>query len=211
MIRVLLVDDHLLFAQGMTSMFTPEDGISIIKHTPNGKEVPHILNKTEVDLILMDIDMPAISGIETLDLLASKGIDVPVLMLTMHQSMKMIKSALERGAYGYILKDASKAQLIEAIQTTSEKKNYFHSKINDQIFNFLRGKNKPKTASELSNREIEVIKHLSEGRNSKAIAEKLFISEHTVRTHRRNIMHKVQVKNTTELIGWAIQKGIIEI
>lgn len=210
MIKVLIVDDHLLFAEGITTMFTSADGIVVVKHTQNGKEVPHILDEEQIDVILMDIDMPIINGIETLQLITSQGYDVPVLMLTMHQSMRMIKGALEKGAYGYILKDASKHELVEAIQKASKQEYYYHPKVSNQVFDYLRGKNTIKTnIEELSNRELEVIKLLAEGMNSKEIAQVLFISEHTVRTHRRNILHKVQVKNTTELVRLAIEKGLI--
>lgn len=210
MIKVLIVDDHHLFAEGVTAMFKPEDGIIIVSHTKNGNAVPAILDTTEVDVILMDIDMPVIDGIATMELLRSKGYDKPILMLTMHQSIKQIKSALEKGAQGYILKDASKAELVLAIINTSKLISYFHPKINDQIFNYFRGKNTQKTeAHELTNREKEIIRCLAEGMNTKGISATLFISEHTVKTHRRNIMHKLNVKTSAELIKLAVDEGII--
>lgn len=208
MIRVLIVDDHHLFAEGVKSMFNAADGIEIVSHTMNGNAIPSILETTDVDLILMDIDMPAIDGIASMELLKSKGFDKPILMLTMHQSIKMIRDALEKGAQGYILKDASKADLVLAIKTTSQRQNYFHPKINDQVFNYLRGKNTVNT-DQLSSREKEIIKCVSEGMNTKAISGVLFISEHTVKTHRRNIMHKLNVKTSAELIKLALDKGLI--
>lgn len=210
MIKVLIVDDHDLFAEGMKSMFKPDDGIEVIEHTKNGNQVTSILEHSAVDVILMDIDMPIIDGIATMELLLNKGYDKPILMLTMHQSMKQIKRALEKGAQGYILKDASKKELVEAIKTTSERKNYFHSKINDQVFDYFRGKSKSNTIpTELSEREKEIIKCLADGLNGKAIASTLFISEHTVKTHRRNIMHKLKVKTSAELVRLSIEKEII--
>ncbi|KLT68011.1 MULTISPECIES: response regulator [Flavobacterium] len=210
MIKVLIVDDHHLFAEGVKSMFKPEDGIEIVEHTKNGNTIPSILDTMTIDTILMDIDMPILDGIASMELLKSKGYDVPILMLTMHQSMKQIKSALEKGAQGYILKDASKAELVQAIIDTSQRKNYFHSKINEQLFNYFRGKNLNKNnMQELSEREKEIIKCVADGMNTKAISGILFISEHTVKTHRRNIMHKLQVKTSPELIKLAIEKGII--
>ena len=212
MIKVLLVDDHRLFAEGVKSMFKPADGIDIVGHTQNGNEVPSILKSSKVDVILMDIDMPVIDGIATLELLKSSGFDTPALMLTMHQSMRQIKGALEKGAQGYILKDASKTELIEAIVNTSQRKNYFHPKINEQVFDYFRGQNKSNTLTDnLSEREMEVIKCLANGMNSKAIGNELFISEHTVKTHRRNIMHKLRVKTSAELIKLAFERKIIEV
>ncbi len=210
MIKALIVDDHALFATGMKTMFEPEDGIEVVGETKNGHEVPFILEEKEVDVVLMDIDMPLIDGIATMDLLRHKGIDVPILMLTMHQSISRIRSSLEKGAQGYILKDASKSELVEAITRVSQRKNYFHPKINDEVFEYFRGKTKFRNSlQELSKREIEIIRCLSEGKNSKAIAEKLVISEHTVRTHRRNIMQKLQVKTSAELVRLAMDRELI--
>ncbi len=212
MIKVLIVDDHDLFAEGMKSMFKPADNIEVVGHTTNGKSVPSILEDLDIDVILMDIDMPVIDGIATMELLKSRNIDKPTLMLTMHQSMKKVKGALEKSAQGYILKDASKKELVEAIEKTSRRENYFHPKINDQVFDYFRGKHKTDSGVEdLSEREKEIIQCLAKGQNSKAIAETLFISEHTVKTHRRNIMHKLNVKTSAALIHVAIDKGIIEM
>lgn len=210
MIKVLIIEDHLLFAEGVKSMFKPEDEIEIKAHTQNGNEVPSILENQEIDVILMDIDMPVMDGIATMELLDKKGYDIPILMLTMHKSLQKIRESLEKGAQGYILKDASKPELIEAIKATSERRNYFHTRINDQIFDYFRGKHRSKSViDELSDREKEVVRCLANGMNSKAIADNLFISQHTVKTHRRNIMHKLNVKTSAELIRLAIEKGII--
>lgn len=212
MIKILVVDDHHLFAEGLKSMFRPEDGISVVAVTENGHEVPSILESQQIDAILLDIDMPIIDGLGTMELLKSKGFDTPILMLTMHQSMKYIKSALEKGAQGYILKDASRKDLVEAVTNTSQRKNYFHPKINEQVFDYFRGKSTTKADSQnLSEREKEIIECLADGMNTKAISESLFISEHTVKTHRKNIMHKLRVKTSAELVKLAIEKGIISI
>ena len=210
MIRALIVDDHALFATGMKSMFEPEDGIEITCETRNGHEVPSILKENEVDVIIMDIDMPVIDGIATMDMLKREGVDTPILMLTMHQSISRIRGSLESGAQGYILKDASKAELVEAITKVSQRKNYFHPKINEEVFDYFRGKTSSKNKlQELSKREMEIIKCLSQGMNSAAISECLFISKHTVRTHRRNIMQKLNVKTSAELVKLAVDRELI--
>ena len=211
MINILIVDDHQLFAEGLKSMFNPKDEISVVGHTTNGYEVPNLLNDLEVDVVLMDIDMPQIDGIATLELMKKEGFDVPVLMLTMHQSLKYIRKALERGAQGYMLKAASKKEVIDAIETVNQRKNYFHEKVSEQVFDYFRGKRTSEPNSQnLSTRELEIVKCLAEGLNSKQVGEKLFISQQTVRTHRRNIMHKLHVKTTGELIRLSMEKGWIE-
>ncbi|QHS62876.1 response regulator [Chitinophaga agri] len=210
MINVLIVDDHHLFAEGVISLFKPEDGIAVVRHTSNGHELPELLSENDIDVILLDIDMPVLNGIACMDLLKDKGYDKPVVMLTMHQSMRQIKAALEKGAQGYILKDASKAELLQAILNASERKNYFHPRINDQVFDYFRGMNTTHSGSTaLSEREKEIIRCLAEGMNTKSISGTLYISEHTVKTHRRNIMHKLNVKTSAELIKLAVDKGFI--
>ena len=210
MIKVLIVDDHDLFVEGVKSMFLPEDGIVVTCQTKNGNEVPSILENHVIDVILLDIDMPILDGIATMDLLKRKGIDIPILMLTMHQSIKRIRGSLERGAQGYILKDASREDLIEAIRKVSQRQNYFHPRINDEVFDYFRGKTAAKnTLQELSEREIQIIKCVSEGKNTKEIAEALFLSEHTVKTHRRNIMQKLHVKSAAEMVKLAVDRELI--
>jgi len=208
MINILIVDDHLMFAEGLASMFKPEDQIKVVAHTTNGNEVPSILTTHEIDIILMDLSMPIIDGIDTMQLIKQKGFDVPILMLTMHQAFRQIKAALEKGAQGYIVKDASAKDLKKAIELTSKRETYFHPAVNEQVFNYLRGK-KIKSEDILSEREVEIIKCLAEGLNTKDIADQLFISEHTVKTHRRNIMHKMNVKTSAELVKKAIDSDLI--
>ncbi len=210
MIRVLVIDDHELFAEGVKSMFKSEDEIEVACSTKNGNEAPSILEKEKIDVILLDLDMPILDGISTMNLLKSKSFDLPILILTMHQSMKQIKTAMEKGAQGYILKDASKPELIQAIKDVSQGKVYFHPKISNQIFDYFRGKASSKnTVQELSEREIEIIKCLAEGMNTRTISEVLFISEHTVKTHRRNIMHKLHVKTSASLVKLATDRKLI--
>lgn len=212
MIKVLLVDDHPLFAEGMQAMFKPGDNIEMVRHTKNGNELVSILATTEVDVILMDIDMPIMDGLATMELLKEHGISKPILMLTMHQSMRYVKKALEKGVQGYILKDASKEELVEAIKKVSQRENYFHTKISDQVFDYFRDKKRTNLdLNELSEREKEIIRCLADGLNSKEVAEKLNISRHTVKTHRRNIMHKLNVNTSAALIRLAIEKGIIQV
>lgn len=179
MIKIFIVDDHYLFAQGLKAMFRPGDGIEVVASTTNGKEAPSILEKEDIDIILMDISMPILDGIETMQLIFESGFHLPVLMLTMHQDIRQIKRALENGAQGYILKDASKEELIEAIETVYRRQNYFHPKVNNQVFDHLRGKrsqNKDDLASQLSDREKEIIASLAQGMNGNQVAQNLFIS-----------------------------------
>ena len=192
-------------------MFIEEDGIKVVAVCPNGHSVPSILASVEVDVILMDISMPILDGTETMLLIKKAGYDIPILMLTMHKTIKHIKKALELGAQGYILKDATKNELIEAISLASKRENYFHPKIHNEIFDYFRGEKNTShdEIEQFSDREMEIIGFISKGINSREIGAKLFISEFTVKTHRRNIMHKLGVKNTAELIRLVVENGII--
>lgn len=211
MINVLIVDDHQLFAEGVRSMFVQGDGITVKDVCTNGHQVPSILDSQQIDVILLDISMPILDGMGTLELMSKGGYEVPVLMLTMHRTIRHIKKSLELGVQGYILKDATKAELIEAITKTSQRENYFHPKIHNEVFDYFRGVRRVDTGviDQLSEREREIIAFISKGINSREIGEQLFISEFTVKTHRRNIMHKLGVKNTAELIRFAVENEII--
>ncbi|MEL6535059.1 MAG: response regulator transcription factor [Bacteroidota bacterium] len=210
MIHALLIDDHQLLIQGMKALFTAEDGIEIAEATHNGHEAPELLASGQFDILLLDISMPILEGPGVLRLLKEQEISTPVLMLTMHQDIKHIRRTLELGAMGYILKDAHKEELQEAIEKVAAGKNYFHPKIQDEVFAYFAGRQQNAgTEVQLSKREIEIIAALAEGTNSEQIAEKLFISKNTVRTHRRNIMQKVGVKTSAELIHIAMERGWI--
>ena len=210
MIQVLLVDDHQLFIEGLKAMFTAEDGIAITQSTHNGNEVPELIQNGSFDLVLLDISMPILDGPGVLELLNKRNITLPVLMLTMHSGFKELRRTLSLGAAGYVLKDSSREELVEAVKTVARGENYFHAKVQTQMLEYFRGK---KSAEEergqLSEREIEIIREIAAGGTSKEIAERLFLSEHTVRTHRRNILHKLGLNNTAELIHQAMEQGWI--
>ena len=207
MINALIVDDHEMFAEGVRAMFNQSDQVSVIASTINGHEVPELVTKLEVDVILMDISMPILDGLETMKLLHESRVTTSVLMLTMHDSFGKIKKALEYGAKGYILKNATKNELLEAIRVVSQGQNYFHPKISHQIFEYFKKGSKPDISDgSISAREKEIIALLAQGLSSHDIAEQLFLSEHTIKTHRRNIIHKMGVKNTAELIQTALKK-----
>lgn len=208
MIRALLVDDHRLFIEGVTAMFRQEDGVAIAHSTQNGNEVPSLLREHKVDVVLLDISMPIIDGLGVLKLIQEEGHMVPVLMLTMHAGMKELRQALSLGVGGYVLKDATKAELLEAITAVANGQNYFHRKIQQQMLDYFRGKKSTSEAqNQLSERELEIIREIANGGTSKDIAERLFLSDHTVRTHRRNILHKLGIHNTAELIHMAMENG----
>jgi len=210
MIKALIVDDHRLFREGMAAMFEPEDGIAITQSTGNGREVPALLAEHPVDIVLLDISMPVLDGIGVLKLMQEKGLTAPVLMLTMHAGLRELRNALALGIAGYVLKDASREELVAAITTVAKGGNYFHDKIQQQMLDYFRGKKaSDNIKDQLSEREIEIIKEIAAGGSSKDIAQRLFLSEHTVRTHRRNILHKLGLHNAAELVHLATEKGWI--
>ncbi|HAA11454.1 MAG TPA: hypothetical protein DCE41_07030 [Cytophagales bacterium] len=210
MINVLIVDDHELFRQGISALFSGEEGIQVVDTTHNGFVVPELVRRHKIDVILLDMSMPILDGPGVLELLQQEGEEVPVLMLTVHAGLNEIKKALTLGAAGYVLKDANKATLKQAIEALAGGGNYFHQKIQQQMIDFFRGQSKQTKAEEsLSERELEIVRELAKGDSGPVIADRLHLSEYTVRSHRRNILHKLGAKNTAELIHMAMERGWI--
>lgn len=191
-------------------MFAEVEDLTVAAITHNGHAVPELITTHAIDVVLLDISMPILDGPGVLQLLQKEGLATPVLILTMHTSLKDVRKCLSLGAAGYILKDARLPDLVEAVRQIAEGGNYFHPKIQQQMLAFFQGKKiNDQTKTRLSRRELEIIRALAQGDSSKEIAERLFLSDHTVRTHRRNILLKLGVNNTPELIHLAMENGWI--
>lgn len=209
MIKVMAIDDHPLFCEGLRAMFTEGDGIVVTDTMTDGNQAIARLKEVDVDVILTDLNMPNMHGLELIKEIKANGIDTPILVLTMYSDISHLKKALARKVSGYILKDASKQELMEAINKVAEGKTYFHPKVHDQVFDYLGGSKSSRKEEVFSPREKEVIEWIAKGLRSKEIAEKLFISEFTVRTHRKNIMQKIGVRNGAELINYVNERGLL--
>ena len=210
-IKVLLVDDHQIIIDGLKSLLKNQDEIIVAGEANNGREALRILDLLEIDVILMDIDMPVMNGIDTLKEIKRLGLSAKVIILSMHNEAGMIKSLVTIGASGYLLKSSPKDEVINAIKKVAGGQQFFSSEVTLAILN--KQQNNFQDSSPhielLSDRETEIVQLIAEGFSNKEIGSKLFISHRTVDTHRTNIMKKLNVSNIAGLISYAIRNGIV--
>lgn len=210
-IKLLLVDDHQIIRNGIKLMLKNNIEFEIASEASSGEEAISYLerNSNRVDVIMMDIDMPGMGGIAATEIITQKYKNIKVLALTMHVEETFITHMMKAGAIGYILKEANTNELIMAINTVALGKKYYSNEVSVAMINALMSKDNSQGTS-LSEREIEVLKYIAAGDTNKEAGEKLFISPRTVETHRRNILSKLDVKNTAEMIKYAFQHQLIE-
>jgi two-component system nitrate/nitrite response regulator NarL len=205
-IRVLLVDDHPLVLDGIRSRLEDDAEILIVGEAGNGEEALDMAERYNPDIVLMDINMPIMNGIEAAEKFVIQHPDVKLLMLTMHDSREYITKVLKAGAKGYILKDVSSNEMLIAIKSVYQGKTYYSSGVTDILVNESTQKEVP-----LTDREKTILQLLAEGSSNKHVARELDISVRTVETHRRNIKRKLEVKTSAGLVKYAIENGIVEI
>lgn len=205
-IRILIADDHKLFRQGIALMIESMPEFEIAGHAANGMMVIQSLKNTPVDIILLDIEMPQMNGIETIKHLRKHKDPTPILVLTMHQSLQFVQSVLRAGANGYLPKDSGQSKLKKAILSIIRTGKYIDDEVAKKYMEKMLNRI-PNT--ELSNREIEVIKLIGDQLTTKEVAERMHLSTHTIESHRQNAMLKLGVKNTAGLIKIAVERGLI--
>ena len=213
-IRILLADDHTILRSGIRSLLETEPGLSVIGEAEDGRVAVSMACKLKPDLVIMDIAMPLLNGVEATRHIKIQCPDVKVLVLSMHDNEDYIRQALEAGAMGYILKDAATQELISAIRSVYRGEAVLSPAVTRLVIeDYLRwGGTRPQEESDsLSPREREVLQLIAEGYTNKQIAEILSISIKTVQAHRNNLMQKLDLHDRGELIKYAIQKKIIEI
>jgi two-component system response regulator DegU len=215
-IKILIVDDHQLIVNGLKAMLEPIDGLEIIGEANDGKDA--ILKATELnpDVIIMDISMPILSGIEASKLILQKRPEIKILALTQHEEGEYVLQMINAGAYGYLLKNSRKEEFIEAIYSIYRGEKYFSKKISNILLNNLLQSKKinieeNKTEVSLTKREKEIIQKIAEEMSNQQIADELNISLRTVETHRRNVMQKLNVKNAVSLVKYAVQNHLISL
>jgi two-component system nitrate/nitrite response regulator NarL len=206
MINIMIADDHKMIIDGLTSMLATEAGVKVTAEASSGRELLEKMQYSPVDIILMDINMPELDGIEATRKVKAKYPAVRILVISMYNNPEFIRSLLEAGASGYILKNTGKDELMEAIRQVHAGHNYYGKEVTKVMMESLRGSS-PNSNFSLTNREKEVLKLIVEECTTSEIAERLFISTHTVETHRKNLLSKLNLKNTAGLVKYAIEKG----
>jgi DNA-binding NarL/FixJ family response regulator len=211
--KLLICDDHNLISEGIELMLQNSLETFEIHIVNSGKLALQFLQKQSVDVLILDISMPEMDGLEVLDAIQSQELTVHALMLTMHNQIEYIKKAMSKGAKGYILKNTSKEMLIEAIHKVAKGETYVDSRLTSILIDDLTETPKPeKTAAvKLTPREIDILKLIAQNKKTKEIAELLFISVNTVQSHKKNLYSKLNIHSVSELVTYAFQHGFVEI
>jgi DNA-binding NarL/FixJ family response regulator len=214
--KVVLVDDHQLIRMGIIALLKFESCIEVIGEVNKAREALNYIDQKKPDVVLMDISLDDGDGILLTQEIVKIHKNVKVIMLSMHIKEDFIQRSIRAGASGYILKDSPKEELVKAIKEVSKGNKYFASEVSQLMVSSYVSKaggfaSKKRKISGLTNREIEIIRLLSDGLSNQKISEQLGISHRTVDTHRTNIMQKVNVKNVAELIKYSIMNKLIEV
>lgn len=213
-IRVMIIDDHQLIIDGLSSILQDEENVLFVGGANSMEQALELLEKQQVDVALADINMPGKSGIEVTRKLKELYPEIQVLALTMHEDITMITRMVEAGASGYILKRTNMNEVLEAIRVVADKGKYLGRDVQALMMENLNSSDHTKepsgnTPATLTNREKEILNLVAKEYNNSEIAEKLFISERTVETHRRNIFTKTKTKTIVGLIKYAIREGLV--
>jgi DNA-binding NarL/FixJ family response regulator len=207
--QIVLCDDHVMFREGIRGVIEIMPELKVVGELGDGLELMEFMKTANPDMVILDISMPKVQGIEATKEIKKTHPKVKVLILTMHKSTEHLIRAFSVGADGYLLKENARSDLIAAIDKIRHGKTYVSPLITDQIGEmFVHRKGRPTAPTEtLTSREIEVLTLLSEGKSSKEIAELLFISTMTVQNHRANIKKKLNIRKNADLVKYAIQRG----
>ena len=213
MIRVLVVDDHAILRDGIRSILESQEDIVVVGEASDGAEALEYVSTLLPDLVLMDISMPKTNGLEATRLIKERFPEVKVLILTQHDNREYIAPALGAGASGYVLKRSGRREMLNALRQVYEQGTFLTSSITQEVFQEYSqtGQNGKESEHLLTDRERQVLQLVVEGKSNKEIAMVLGISPKTVSVHRTNIMSKLDVQNTVELIRYATSNPLVSL
>jgi DNA-binding NarL/FixJ family response regulator len=212
-IKILIADDHQLFREGLVNLLADSSEIEVVAQAEHGRDAIEKAKNYLPHIAILDIGMPIINGIEVTKILKRDLPEIKVIALSMHAGKQYIKGMLEAGACGYLFKNCTYYQLIDAVKTVFDGKKYLSNKITEILINeYLEPEEKIASPRlELTERELEILKLIAEGNTTRNISEKTFISIKTVGTHKQNILEKLHLKTTADLVKFAIKQGIISL
>ena len=214
MISIILVDDHAIMRDGLRHLLSQESDIEVVGEADNGRDAVKLVLEKKPDMVIMDVAMQDMNGIEATRQIKSEDPDIKVIALSMHSERQIVVGIFRAGASGYLLKESSSLELVEAIRTIHLGRKYLSQKISDIVLQEISDIKKDTGeigVDVLTNRECEILQLISEGNSTKKIAEVLFISPKTVESHRANIMEKLDIHNIPELTKYAIRAGITSL
>lgn len=213
MIRVILADDHTILRSGLRLLLERQGDVEVIGEASDGRETVDLLDTLEPDVVVIDVAMPNLNGIEATRQITSRYPQVGVAMLSMHSDESYVLRALKAGARGYLLKDSAEADLIEAIRAIHSGRSFFSPAISrmlqEDFIRDLQGRDAEDSYELLTAREREILQLIAEGNSNKDVANRLNLSLYTVETHRTHILQKLNLHSIPELILYAVRKGII--
>ena len=214
MVRVLLADDHDLMRRGIRGLLESESDLEVCGEAANGREALALASSLKPDVLVLDLGMPELNGLDALKQIHKEVPATEVLVFSMHDSEGLVREVFSAGARGYVLKSDAARYLVEAIRSLSQHKPFFTERISEAILSSLVASKvdggKPLAADPLTLREREILQMLAENKNNKEIGGRLGISVRTVETHRRSIMQKLNATSIVELVHYAIRNGIVE-
>jgi DNA-binding NarL/FixJ family response regulator len=212
-IRILLADDHTVVRRGLRLLLEGQPEFSVVAEASDGKQAVDAAEASRPDVVVLDVAMPNLNGIEAAQRILASNPGVAIVVLSMHSDEGYVLRALKAGAKGYLLKDAAEGDLIEAIKTVTRGKTFFSSEITKMLaedyVREIRARGSEDSYELLTPREREILQLLAEGKSNKDIAGMLNLSLYTVETHRRNLQDKLNVHSFAELILYAVRKGVI--
>jgi DNA-binding NarL/FixJ family response regulator len=212
-LRILLADDHIVMRSGLRALLDRQPNLEVVGESENGRETVALAASLKPDVVVMDVGMPILNGIEATQTIVTQCPTIAVVILSMHADESYVMRALKAGARGYLLKDSAAADLIGAIQAISQGKSFFSPKVSrilaEDYVRVLKQKGAVDTYDLLTSREREILQLLAEGKSNKEVATALNISPYTVETHRSHILQKLNLHNSAELVLYAVRKGII--
>lgn len=211
MIRIAIADDHQMFIDGLRSLLEDIDDIRVVGEACNGQQAVDLCSRQAVDIVIMDINMPEMDGVQATRELLKKHPSVKILGLSMFNDREYISDILKAGARGYILKNTGKETLITAIHTLQSGGDYLGEEVSKTLLNsFMKNPSVGEAIEKLSDREKEVLECIATGLTTHEIADQLFISKNTVETHRKNLLYKLRARNTAELVNNAYRQRLIQ-
>jgi len=210
---IVIAEDHTILREGLQALLSGKKEFNVVGEAKDGREAIHSVEENKPDIILLDLSMPRMNGLEAIQEIKKRSANTKILVLTVHKTEEYVLASLEAGADGYILKEATHSELLIAINNVLSGKPYLSPGISEKVIEgYLSGKNKTKnkgSQDRLTKREREILKLIAEGHTNKRISEILCISIKTVEKHRSNVMGKLDIHNVSALTLYAVEKGIV--
>lgn len=211
-IRILIADDHAIVREGLRALISNAPEMELVGEAENGQKAVELVRQFQPDIVLMDLVMPVVDGLEAIRRIKTEYPQTHILVLTSFAEEEKVFPAIKAGAMGYLLKDSSPAQLLQAIHEVYQGQSFLHPTIAYMVLRELKQPSTlPPTENPLTERELEVLKLIARGMSSAAIAKKMVISEWTVRTHTRNILEKLHLANRVQAALYALREGLIDL